>query len=318
MPKKDNWLFPHQQRHLKSLVWIQEHSNKFKKRSTQTWPIGTSYYYKWNPTNRNYIFSQVVKSKGWTKVNKDLKEKEKFHSFKTIQMSKERPNDVLNLVQCQPCDNAFPDLVHYSCTKGTCQCCPKIHPHWVLMRLNKCIAFHAYEVVTTCSEHGVKSAKSNGHCQHYDCKREGEMIGKLYKKRQLVAKRTKYKEFFNKHYLPALLKYCWHRFHMMILGKQQTGNDRQIIQYGEVHTLQDFAERLALWFNNEIQTKHFGGSCTVSLEGVAVRFFTNGACRDSSPVMEFFTFLLDSKVQDNSVVNYNMDKLLRYLKEIKE
>ena len=30
--------------------------------------------------------------------------------------------------------------------------------------------------------------------------------------------------------------------------------------------------------------------------------------------MEFFTFLSDAKVQDSSVVNYNMDKLLHYLK----
>ena len=100
---------------------------------------------------------------------------------------------------------------------------------------------------------------------------------------------------------------------MMILGKRHTGNDRQRIQRGEVHTIQDFAERLTLCYNNEIQTEHFGGSCTVALEGVAVRFFPSGACVDA-PVMQFFTFLSDSKVQDSSVVNYNMDKLLHYLK----
>mmetsp|Transcript_78877 Transcript_78877/g.160058 ORF Transcript_78877/g.160058 Transcript_78877/m.160058 type:complete len:98 (-) Transcript_78877:37-330(-) len=97
---------------------------------------------------------------------------------------------------------------------------------------------------------------------------------------------------------------------MTILGKRHTGNDRQRIQYGELHSIQDFAERLTLCFNNEIQTEHFGGSYTVSLEGVAVRFFPSGARRDSSPVMEFFTFLSDAKVQDSSVVNYSMDKLL--------
>ena len=103
-------------------------------------------------------------------------------------------------------------------------------------------------------------------------------------------KNMKYKEFFNNFYLPALLKYRWHRFHMVILGKRHTGKDRQLIEPGEFHTIQDFAERLTLRFNNEIQTEHFGGSCTVSLEGVAVRFFTSRARRQSSPVMEFFTF----------------------------
>ena len=96
---------------------------------------------------------------------------------------------------------------------------------------------------------------------------------------------------------------------MMILGKRHTSNDKQRIEHGELHSLQDFSERITLQFNNEIQTEHFGGSCIVSLEGVAVRFFTNGACCHSSPVMEFVTFLSDSKIQDGLVVNYNMDKL---------
>ena len=138
-----------------------------------------------------------------------------------------------------------------------------MRPHPALMRSNKLIWFHAYEIVNTCSEHGVLSPESNGRCEHCDNKREGELVGKLYKKRQLVVKKTKYKEFFNEFYLPALLKYRWHRFHMMILGKRHTGNDRQRIQRGEFHSLQDFAERLTLRFNNEIQTEHFGGSCTV-------------------------------------------------------
>ena len=146
----------------------------------------------------------------------------------------ERAKDALNLLQCQPCDVAFPDLVHYNCAKGTCQQCPQMQPHPALIRSNKSISFHAYEMVTTCTEHGVLSTESNGRCQHCDSKRDGELVGKLYKKRQLVLKKTKYKEFFNDYYLPALLKYRWHRFHMMILGKRHTGNDRQRIEHGEL------------------------------------------------------------------------------------
>ena len=51
--------------------------------------------------------------------------------------------------------------------------------HLVLMRFNKLILFHEYEVVTTCTEHGVLSADSNGRCEHFDSKREGELLGKL-------------------------------------------------------------------------------------------------------------------------------------------
>ena len=149
-------------------------------------------------------------SRSWTQANEQLT------AFLDEDVPKERPKDALNLLQCQPCDVSFPDLVHYSCAKGTCQCCPKMRPHSVLMRSSKTILFHTYEMVTTCTEHGVLSTESNGSCDHCDRKRDGELVGKLYKKRQLVLKKTKYKEFFNEFYLPALLKYRWHRFHMML------------------------------------------------------------------------------------------------------
>ena len=142
-------------------------------------------------------------SRSWTNAN------EKLTAFLDECERKERPKDALNFIQCQPVDNAFPDLIHYNCAKGICPRCPQMRPHSVLMRSNKSILFHTYEMVTTCSEHGVLGAGANN-CEQCDSKREGEMIGKLYKKRQLVLKRTKYKEFFNQDYLPALLKYRWH------------------------------------------------------------------------------------------------------------
>ena len=152
-------------------------------------------------------------SRSWSNTN------EKLTESLDEEQQKERPKDVLNLLQCQPVDNAFPDLVHYNCAEGTCQRCPKMRPHPVLMCSNKLITFHAYGVVTTCTEHGVLSAKSNGRSEDCDNKREGELIGKLYKKREIVLNRTKYEEFFNKFYLPVLLEYRRHWFRMMILGK---------------------------------------------------------------------------------------------------
>ena len=113
---------------------------------------------------------------------------------------------MFNLLQFQPCNNSFPDLVHYSCAKGTCQRCPQMRAHPVLMQSNKFILFHAYKIVTTCTEHGVLSTEPNGCCEHCDNKRQG-VIGIIYKKRQLVIKRTRYKQFFNQYYFPALLKY---------------------------------------------------------------------------------------------------------------
>ena len=121
-------------------------------------------------------------SRSWTNAN------EKLTAFLDECERKERPKDALSLLQCQPVDTAFPDLVHYNCAKGTCEACPQMRPHPVLMRSNKLITFHAYEVVTTCTEHGVLSAQC---CPQCEIKRDGELVGKLYKKRQLVVKRTK-------------------------------------------------------------------------------------------------------------------------------
>ena len=44
-----------------------------------------------------------------------------------------------------------------------------------------------------------------------------------------------------------------HRFTYVILSKNYCGGDRKLIMPGQVHILRDFAERLSLKFNNEIQ-----------------------------------------------------------------
>ena len=91
---------------------------------------------------------------------------QKLTEFLDEDKQKERPKDALNLLQYQPVDNAFPDLVHYSCAKGMCQRCPRMRPHPVLMRSKKFISFHSYKMVTTCTEYGVLPSESNGCCQH--------------------------------------------------------------------------------------------------------------------------------------------------------
>ena len=81
--------------------------------------------------------SYLPGSQSWTHTNQKLTE------YLDEEKWKERPKDVLNLFQCQPVDNAFRDLIHYNCVKGTCQHCPKMCPHSVLMRSNKLILFHS-------------------------------------------------------------------------------------------------------------------------------------------------------------------------------
>ena len=76
-------------------------------------------------------------SRSWSNANK------KLTAFLDEDERKERPKDALNLLQCHPVDNAFPDLIHYSCAKGICERCPKMRPYPVLMSSNTKISFHA-------------------------------------------------------------------------------------------------------------------------------------------------------------------------------
>ena len=55
--------------------------------------------------------SHLPGSRSWTHANGKLTQ------FLDEDEQKERPKDTLNLVQCQLCDDSFPDLVHYSCGK---------------------------------------------------------------------------------------------------------------------------------------------------------------------------------------------------------
>ena len=59
-----------------------------------------------------------------------------------------------------------------------------------------------------------------------------------------------------------------------------------------------------------MQSQHFGGGTTVSIEGYSVHFRLD---HNSELLMEFHSFLSDSKVQHSSTVYNHMDKLLALL-----
>ena len=148
--------------------------------------IGTTITIFFGTDLKKTWYSFLPGSCSWSNANK------KLTKFLDEDEQIERSKDVLNLLQCQPYNEAFPDLVHCCCAKGACKHCLKMRPHPVLMRSNQLILFHAYKVVTTCTEHGVLSAESYGCSPHCDSKREGERLGKQYQKRQLVLERIKY------------------------------------------------------------------------------------------------------------------------------
>ena len=112
--------------------------------------------------------------------------------------------------------------------------------------------------------------------------------------------------------LSLLLSCCWcESAEYMCCMILVTSYQMKIVP-GEVNLLRDFAERLSLWFNNAIQTKHFGNTLTVSNEGIAVWFFPPSRNGDK-PNTDFFTHLSDTKQYYSSVVYNHMVKLIKYL-----
>ena len=81
----------------------------------------------------------------------------------------------------------------------------------------------------------------------------------------------------------------------------QTGRDGESIMPSQVYSHRDFSERLKLEFNNQVQEEYYAGGATVSLEGVAVKFFPMG--NDTATGMEFHSFFSYGKQQDSSVSN---------------
>ena len=80
----------------------------------------------------------------------------------------------------------------------------------------------------------------------------------------------------------------------------------------EMSTHRDYAERLKVEFNNQVQEEHHSGSPNVSLEGCAIKFLPPGT---NQPQREFFTCLSDSKLQDSSTTHWHMKNLVEHLKE---
>ena len=77
-------------------------------------------------------------------------------------------------------------------------------------------------------------------------------------------------EFMEQHYLPYLQVYKWHRFQFIILSKKYITDTRiSTLQFGEVATQRDFAERCKLEFRGQIQCNYYNGGRVISIEGVA-------------------------------------------------
>ena len=92
----------------------------------------------------------------------------------------------------------------------------------------------------------------------------------------MVLMNTSIKEFHEEHYRPAIRKLAHHLPHVKILGSNHCAKIRQEAmkrrsKFRDAIARRDYAERLVAKFMNQIQSMHFGGKRSLSMEGCAVQ-----------------------------------------------
>ena len=120
-----------------------------------------------------------------------------------------------------------------------------------------------------------------------------------------------FQEFMKDHHLKSLCEFKRHRFLCIILSQNVIGKEREDVIVNEMSTHRDYAERLKVEFNNQVQEECCSGSPNISLEGCAIKFLPQGT---NQPQREFFTYLSNSKLQDSSTTHWHMKNLVDHLK----
>ena len=81
---------------------------------------------------------------------------------------------------------------------------------------------------------------------------------------------------------------------------------QQSLRPGEVAIQHDFTEALTLKHNEEIQSKHFGDSTTVSIEGYTCHYKKPG---NEDITFDFHSYYSDEKTQRACTVYFHMNQL---------
>ena len=90
------------------------------------------------------------------------------------------------------------------------------------------IRFHDFLFFSRCTKHGDLDiyAKTCKFCDND--KKSGKRInGKFSRRKRLTSLLKPFGEFINDYYLKTLERYAYHRPHFILLGKNETGNDRK-------------------------------------------------------------------------------------------
>jgi hypothetical protein len=225
----------------------------------------------------------------------------------------EKPRHALKEILCPELDCGFP---HWNCVLRECAHCPKYKVPTNESAEDEnapSIRFHHYRKATKCSKHGDLELNAK-YCPSCDAIAEVPRKGKIRTRKYLTLLTRSVGTFFKEFYLPMLEKYAFHYSHIRILSKTGCGAMRldwftRMLKC--IKTIHDYAERLKISMNNEIQSEHFGHSRSLSIEGCSCRYLDAlGKC-----IMEMHSHFSDLSRQDARTTFSHMNVEIKHYKE---
>jgi len=134
-----------------------------------------------------------------------------------------------------------------------------------------------YKNVYRCSVCGQLPFDVDGIYMTCRNKNEQSMIGKVYKRKELVLLTESVSNFHQNYYKPAIEKLAYHLAHVKILGTNHIGLTRREAlsmrhEKKDIKVQHDFVDILVAAFLTEIHSEQFGGNQTLSMEGLAMEY----------------------------------------------
>ena len=114
-------------------------------------------------------------------------------------------------------------------------------------------------------------------------------------------------------YLSSLEKYIYHVHYVQILSKTFCGKIRQNAYHskpGNILSIRDYAERMPVDFNLEMQSEHLGNDRSLSIEECMIDIDD----QDLNSYMEFHSHFSDNNRHDTSTTHAHMVSMLTELR----
>ena len=172
------------------------------------------------------------------------------------------------------------DILHWHCVLKCCENCSMLVTPNEEVSISiqvPPIKFHVYKNVYRCSVCGQLPFDVGEICMTCRNKNEQSMIEHVYKRKELVLLTESVSNFHQNYCKPAIEKLAYHSAHVKILGTTHIGLTRRETlsmrhEKKDIKVQHDFADRLVAAFLTEIQSEHFGGNQTLSMEGLAMEY----------------------------------------------